>query len=95
MVLCKFWLHISKEEQMDRFERREGIAFKRHKMTDEDWRNREKWDAYESAIDEMITKTSTVEAPWTIIPANSKKFARIEVLKTVCEALEKRLKKRK
>jgi polyphosphate:AMP phosphotransferase len=90
-VLLKFWLHISPEEQLNRFHEREKIAWKQHKITDEDWRNREKWDEYKQAVNTMIEHTSTGDAPWTIIPADNKFFARIEVLKTVCERLEQAL----
>jgi len=87
IVLCKFWFHITKEEQLRRFEAREGTAYKRWKLTDEDWRNREKWDAYETAVDDMVEHTSTMFAPWTLVEANDKRFARIKVLGTVCERL--------
>lgn len=92
ILVLKFWLQIDRDEQMDRFKAREKIAHKRHKITDEDWRNREKWDAYEHAVEEMIERTSTKRAPWTLVSANQKKFARIQVLKTFCDQLEKRLK---
>lgn len=88
IVLMKFWLQISKEEQLRRFEERRQISFKRFKITEEDWRNREKWDAYEVAVCDMIDRTSTSEAPWTIVEANDKNHARIKVLKTVCDRLE-------
>lgn len=91
IVLVKFWLHVSPEEQLRRFKERQQVAYKRHKITEEDWRNREKWDAYKLAVNDMIAKNSPEHAPWTIIPANDKKRARIEVIKTVCRALEKRL----
>lgn len=90
-VICKFWIHISNEEQLRRFKEREQIDYKRFKITDEDWRNREKWDAYQDAVGEMILRTSTTYAPWTIVEGNDKLWARIRVLKTVCEAIEKRL----
>ena len=86
IVLCKFWFHISKEEQLARFKAREGTPYKRWKLTDEDWRNREKWDEYEEAVDDMIEHTSTMLAPWTLVEANDKRFARVKVLKTVCRA---------
>src|SRR5262249_37429466 len=88
VVLVKFWLAISKEEQFRRFKRREQVAFKRFKITDEDWRNRKKWDAYETAVCDMVDRTSTSIAPWTLVEANNKYHARIKVLKTVCRALE-------
>ena len=84
----KFWLHITKEEQLKRFELREQIGFKRYKITPEDWRNREKWDAYERAVSDMVDRTSTEIAPWTLVPAVDKHTARIQVLKTVCDRLE-------
>lgn len=90
-ILLKFWMHIDKDEQAKRFKLRQETKEKMWKITDEDWRNREKWDEYEKAVDEMIVKTSTKEAPWHIIEANSKYYARIKVLETVVEALEKRL----
>ena len=95
IVVVKFWLAISKEEQYTRFKLREKVPFKRFKITDEDWRNREKWDAYETAVCDMIDRTSTGSAPWTTVEANSKYFARIKVLKTVCCALEGAVKPKK
>lgn len=88
IVLVKFWLHITPQEQLRRFERRQEIPYKRWKLTDEDWRNREKWPEYELAAHEMVGRTSTRIAPWTLVPANSKKFARLTVLDTVAEAYE-------
>jgi polyphosphate:AMP phosphotransferase len=88
IVLCKFWLHITKDEQLRRFKERETIAFKRWKLTEEDWRNREKWDLYEMAINDMVERTSTMLAPWTLIEANDKRFARIKVLETVVNAVQ-------
>ena len=90
-IVLKFWMHIDQEEQEKRFRQRMETPEKQWKITDEDWRNREKWDAYERAIDEMMLRTSTQEAPWHIIEANSKLYARIKVLEIVVEALEKRL----
>lgn len=90
-VLLKFWLHIDKEEQLRRFNERQSIPYKNYKITEEDWRNREKWDAYESAVDEMLFRTSTTYAPWTVVESNNKYFARIKTLKTVIDAVEKRL----
>ncbi|MFZ5530256.1 MAG: polyphosphate:AMP phosphotransferase, partial [Pseudomonadota bacterium] len=92
-VLVKFWLSITKDEQLKRFREREKIGFKRFKITEEDWRNRKKWDAYESAVCDMIDRTSTAVAPWTLIEANDKYFARIKVLKTLCERIEAALRK--
>ena len=90
-VLLKFWMHIDKEEQAVRFEQRQEIPEKQWKITDEDWRNREKWDQYEVAVDEMIVRTSTEQAPWHIIEGNSKLYARIRVMEVVVEALEKKI----
>ncbi len=87
-IMCKFWLHISPEEQLRRFEERQSVPYKTWKLTEEDWRNREKWDAYEQATDEMLLRTSTLAAPWTIIEAEDKRFARIKVLRTVVKRLE-------
>ena len=88
VVLAKFWLAIGKAEQFRRFKLRETVAFKRFKITDEDWRNRKKWDAYESAVCDMVDRTSTSIAPWTLVEANNKYHARIKVLKTLCRAVE-------
>jgi polyphosphate:AMP phosphotransferase len=90
-VLIKFWLHIDPDEQLRRFKRREQIRHKRWKITDDDWRNREKWDQYRVAVEEMLQRTSTSYAPWTILPANSKLYARIEALKTVEREISSRL----
>lgn len=92
-VLVKFWLQISKEEQLRRFKQREQTSFKRFKITDEDWRNREKWDAYEIAADDMIERTSTEHVPWTLVEADDKYFARIKVLKTLTRSIERSLEK--
>ncbi len=91
MVVIKFFIHISKDEQLVRFEDRKNNPLKAWKLTDEDYRNREKWDIYTNAIEAMFENTSTKYAPWYIISGNSKKYARIEVLKTVTEIMEKRL----
>ncbi|HVS30826.1 MAG TPA: polyphosphate:AMP phosphotransferase [Thermoanaerobaculia bacterium] len=87
IVLVKFWLHIDKAEQLRRFEERQKIAFKQHKITDEDWRNREKWDPYTLAVHDMISRTSSAIAPWTIVAANDKRLARLQVLETVANSL--------
>ena len=92
IVIVKFWLAISKDEQLRRFEDRQKTGFKRFKITDEDWRNREKWDAYEQAVCDMADRTSTENAPWTLVEANDKFFARIKVLKTLCQRIEAALK---
>jgi polyphosphate:AMP phosphotransferase len=91
MVLVKFWLHISPEEQLKRFKEREKIPDKQWKITDEDWRNRDKWALYKEAVDDMLVKTASPGAPWTVVEATSKYFARIKVLKTVTEAIERAL----
>ena len=88
-VVLKFWIHIDKDTQLARFTDRQNTPEKQWKITDEDWRNREKWDQYEVAVDEMLTKTSTENAPWYIIESNDKKYARIKTLKLVIKALEK------
>ncbi len=87
-VLVKFWLAITKDEQLRRFKEREEVGFKRFKITDEDWRNREKWDAYQDAVCDMVDRTSTESAPWVLVEANDKNFARIKVLKTLCQHVE-------
>jgi polyphosphate:AMP phosphotransferase len=86
-VLLKFWLQVSQEEQLHRFQEREKIPYKQYKITDEDWRNREKWPLYKVAVNEMVARTSTDYAPWTLVEGNDKPFARIKVLKTVCDRL--------
>lgn len=87
-VVVKFWLSISKDEQLRRFEAREKTGFKRYKITDEDWRNREKWDDYETAVCDMVDRTSTEIAPWTLVEANDKYHAHIKVLKILCARIE-------
>jgi polyphosphate:AMP phosphotransferase len=94
-VLCKFWLHITPEEQLTRFKQRDEIEYKKWKLTDEDWRNREKWGDYEAAVNDMVERTSTTVAPWTMVEANDKPFARVKVMRTVCAALEEALRKQK
>lgn len=87
-VVAKFWLQISPDEQLRRFEERQKTSYKRFKITPEDWRNRDKWDAYQAAACDMIDRTSTDHAPWTLIEANDKNHARIKILKTLCERIE-------
>lgn len=87
-LIIKFWLQIDKNEQLNRFNMRMDNPLKRYKITDEDWRNREKWDIYERATNDMLAKTSTEYAPWVIIESNNKKYARIKALKYVVEKLE-------
>jgi polyphosphate:AMP phosphotransferase len=91
VIVVKFWLQISQAEQLRRFKEREKIEFKRFKITQEDWRNREKWDAYQQAICDMVERTSTGNAPWTLVEANDKNFARVKILRTLCERLEREL----
>ena len=88
IVLIKFWLQISKDEQLARFEAREETPHKRWKLQDEDWRNRERWDEYSTATHEMIQQTSVANSPWVLVENESKHFGRIKVLNTVCDALE-------
>ncbi len=90
-VMQKFWLEISPETQLKRFQKRQDIPFKRFKIGPEDWRNRGKWDEYQIATDDMIQKTSSQSAPWAVINANNKKFARIEVLKIICKVMSEAL----
>lgn len=93
-VVLKFWIHIDKDTQLARFTERQNTPEKQWKITDEDWRNRDKWDDYEVAIDEMIQKTSTKLAPWHIVESNDKLYARLKVLEIVKEALEKAIKEK-
>lgn len=93
-VLVKFWLHLSPEEQFKRFEERRNNPFKLYKLTDEDWRNRDKWNPYAVAINQAIARTSTPAAPWTIVAGNNKYYARVKVIETAIEAIKAELKKR-
>ncbi len=93
-VIVKFWVQIDKDTQLARFTDRQNTPEKRWKITDEDWRNREKWDAYETAVDEMLQKTSTRSAPWHILPSNDKKYARVKALEIIVETLERALDER-
>lgn len=90
-ILVKLWLHIDKDEQLRRFEQRMKNADKQWKITDDDWRNRAKWDQYIQAADEMLLRTSTTYAPWTIVEGNSKYYARVKALRTIVSAIEARL----
>lgn len=92
VIVVKFWLNITKDEQLVRFKEREVTPHKQHKITAEDWRNREKWDEYNDAVNDMVSRTSTRHAPWVVIPANDKLFARVAVLEAVTEALRTALK---
>ena len=94
IVLAKFWLSISQDEQLRRFKEREAIGFKRFKISEEDWRNRGKWDQYERAVCDMVDRTSTEIAPWTLVEANDKNFARIKILRTLCRQIETAMKQK-
>ena len=87
--MVKYWIHITKDEQLRRFKARESSPVKRWKIGEEDWRNREKWSAYEDAVNEMVERTSTHEAPWTLIAGNDKHYARVAVLRAACERLRR------
>lgn len=89
IILAKFWVHIDKDEQLRRFRQREKVPYKRYKITKEDYRNREKWDDYEEAVSDMLERTNTDYAPWTLLEGNDKRYARIKALRTLCEKLEK------
>ena len=91
IVLAKFWIHVTRDEQLRRFQARQQSPFKSWKITEEDWRNRKKWRDYEEAASEMIERTSTRQAPWTLVPGNDKQYARVMVLRTACERLEEAL----
>ena len=92
-VLVKYWLHISPEEQLRRFTERSEAEYKQWKLTDEDWRNRARWADYEQAANDMVERTSTRQAPWTLVEGNDKNFARLKVLDTLCTALERALRR--
>ncbi|MFT5321599.1 MAG: polyphosphate:AMP phosphotransferase [Pseudohongiellaceae bacterium] len=91
IIMLKFWIHLGKDEQLKRFKEREKTPWKMHKITDEDWRNRERWDDYKEAVNDMVAHTSTEFAPWSLISGNDKKVARVEIIKTLCEAMKKNL----
>jgi polyphosphate:AMP phosphotransferase len=88
ILLLKYWVHITKDEQLERFKAREQIPHKRWKLTEEDWRNREKWDDYNWAVNDIVEHTSTNAAPWVLVEGNDKRFARIKVISTFCDRLE-------
>ncbi len=90
-IVAKFWVHITQDEQLRRFKEREVTPWKQHKITDEDWRNREKWDAYAQAVTDMVAKTSTSFAPWTLVPGNDKKTARVTIVRTLVDTLKQAL----
>jgi AMP-polyphosphate phosphotransferase len=89
VIVVKFWLAISKDEQLRRFEERQAVPWKQFKITAEDYRNRDKWDAYSAAVNDMVERTSTELAPWTLVEAEDKRYARIKVLKTLARAVER------
>jgi polyphosphate:AMP phosphotransferase len=93
IVLVKFWVHIDKDEQLERFKAREKIPFKQYKITDDDYRNREKWEAYEHAVNDMVERTSTEYAPWHLIEGNDKRYARVQALKIYSEYLKRAIKR--
>src|SRR2546421_8255030 len=88
MILIKFWLHISPEEQLKRFKRRERKPLKRWKLTDEDWRNRRKWDEYAQAVEDMLDRTDHVHGRWHLIEGDSKRYARVKVIETAIAEIE-------
>ncbi|MDH5173470.1 MAG: polyphosphate:AMP phosphotransferase, partial [Gammaproteobacteria bacterium] len=91
IILLKFWIHISKDEQEKRFMSRQNTAHKQHKLTEDDWRNREKWHEYELAVDQMVSHTSTRHAPWTLVAGNDKPYARVQILETFCRSISQAL----
>ena len=94
MIMVKFWLHLSEEEQLKRFERRAQDPLKRWKLTDEDWRNRDSRPAYEAAVEDMLARTDTPHAPWCLVEGDSKRWARVKVVETVAAAIEDGLRER-
>jgi len=88
VLVVKFWLHITPEEQEARFRDRQTVPYKRWKLTEEDWRNRSRWSDYTQAANAMLERTETACAPWTLVAGNNKRFARIKVLKTLCKRLD-------
>jgi polyphosphate kinase 2 (PPK2 family) len=93
-VLVKFWMHLSPEEQLRRFESRAADPYRAWKLTDEDWRNRDKRAEYEEAVEDMLVRTDTAQAPWTVVAAEDKRFARVQVVRAVCDAVEAALRTR-
>jgi polyphosphate kinase 2 (PPK2 family) len=94
VIVVKFFLAITKQEQLKRFHNRQHTEFKRFKITEDDWRNRKKWDAYHRATCDMVDRTSTDFAPWHLVPSNDKYLARIQILKSLCRHIEKSLDRR-
>ena len=86
-IVVKYWLQISKEVQLERFRSRETTPYKQHKINEEDWRNRKQWSAYETAVGDMLALTDTAHAPWSLIPANNKRYARLEVLRQAAKRI--------
>ena len=91
-IVVKYWLQISKEEQLTRFRSREETPYKQHKINDEDWRNRGQWPAYETAVGDMLALTDSAFAPWNLIPANNKRFSRLDVLRKAAKSINAALK---
>jgi len=89
--VVRFWFAVGKEEQLARFRSREKVPFKRYKITGDDWRNRKKWPQYERAVCDMVDRTSTDAAPWHLVESNDKRWARVKVLRTLCDSLERAL----
>jgi polyphosphate kinase 2 (PPK2 family) len=87
--IVKFWLEIDKDEQLKRFKQREEDPLKQYKITQDDWRNREKWEQYDTAVEEMLARTNTPYAPWGVIESDEKWYARVKALKTVIKNIEK------
>jgi polyphosphate kinase 2 (PPK2 family) len=94
MILVKFWMHVSPEEQLRRFEKRRDDPYKAWKLTDEDWRNREQRGAYEAAVEEMLERTDSPAAPWHVVAADDKRWARVDVVRKVVHAMEQALEER-
>jgi AMP-polyphosphate phosphotransferase len=94
IVLVKFWLQIDRDEQARRFAAREKVPYKQYKITEEDYRNRGKWEQYEAAVHDMVEQTSGLQTPWTLVEANDKYFARIKVLRTICDRLQAAVERR-
>jgi polyphosphate kinase 2 (PPK2 family) len=93
-ILVKFWMHVSPEEQLRRFQKRQADPYKAWKLTEEDWRNREKRPEYETAVEEMLERTDQPAGPWHVVAAEDKRWARLDVIRTVCDAVEKALTER-
>jgi polyphosphate:AMP phosphotransferase len=88
IAVVKFWVHITKDEQLERFKARERTPYKAWKLTDDDWRNRERWGDYELAVSDAVERTSTREAPWILVEGDDKRYARVKIVKTVCDRIE-------